>query len=453
MNRLGVKLTAAFLLVAFVGVALVAVWSNRVTTASFRRFLDLDEAAQTEEIATALSDFYRRQNGWNGADGLLSGMLGRSGQGSGGVFWQLLDEGGMVVAASSGGRGRMAAVTQEIAVVVDGRTVGTLRLSRMGMGNMHASAQQFLNEVNQALLTAGLAAAGAALLLAVLLGRRLTRPLRRLTQATQALAAGDLTQQVPIESGDELGALSHSFNQMAAALDRAERQRRQLLADVAHELRTPLSVMRGHLEAMLDGVFTMTPENLTLVYEETVLLGRLVDELRTLSLAEAGQLALDKTTLDLGTAVAQAVAAFQPLAEAENVRLTADVTPQTPPVHVDPARIQQVLGNLVANAIRYAPQGTAVPAVQVRVRPEADGVLVTVADNGPGLSPQAQAHVFERFWRADESRSRDRGGSGLGLAISRSIVQAHNGRLWVESTSGGATFFMLLPAASAKHNL
>lgn len=448
MNKLGVKLTAAFLLVALAGVVLVGVWANRVTTSSFMRFLNQDQATQLAELQTELADYYTQQGSWAGVDSVLAARLPRQGQGGGNTFWRLTDADGNIVAASSGGRGRMGmmGMSEQAEIVVNGRFVGTLSLSITGMGNMQAGGQQFLDEVNQALVWAGVAAIGLALLLAVALSRRLTQPLRRLTRATRALAGGDLSQQVPIASGDELGELSHSFNQMADALNQAEQQRQQLLADVAHELRTPLSVMRGHLEAMLDGVFTLSPDNLTLVYEETVLLGRLVDELRTLSLAESGQLTLNKSLLDLGEAVTQAVAAFAPLAEAEGVQLTAQVPDVVPPVRADPARIQQVLGNLIANAIRHAPQGTAVAQVTVRVVPQTDGVAVQVADNGPGLSPEARALVFDRFWRADESRSRDRGGSGLGLAICQGIVQAHGGAIEVDSIVGaGTTFTFILP--------
>jgi signal transduction histidine kinase len=219
-----------------------------------------------------------------------------------------------------------------------------------------------------------------------------------------------------------VGALAASFNLMSAALADAEQQRQQMLADIAHELRTPLSITRGHLEAMLDGVFPTTPDNLALIHEETLLLGRLVEDLRTLSLAEAGQLSLDKTPLDLTELTAQAVAAFEPLAEAENVRLLTDLPAEPVSITADADRLRQVLGNLLANALRHVTKGeNGPPQVTVSLVRQNGTAVLRIADNGPGLSPQAQAHVFDRFWRADSARSRDQGGSGLGLAICKAV--------------------------------
>jgi signal transduction histidine kinase len=215
---------------------------------------------------------------------------------------------------------------------------------------------------------------------------------------------------------------------------------------VAHELRTPLSITRGHIEAMLDGVFEMTPDNLALIHEETLLLGRLVDDLRTLSLAEAGQLSLEREPLDLNEMARQAVAAFEPLAEAEGIELSAELSDHPPLTDADPNRVQQVLGNLLSNALRNVKgPANATPRVVLSVSVHAGEVRLAVSDNGPGLSPEAQEHVFDRFWRADGARSRDQGGSGLGLAICRAIVEAHGGRIWVESAPGaGSTFIVAL---------
>ncbi|HID54756.1 MAG TPA: two-component sensor histidine kinase, partial [Anaerolineae bacterium] len=217
---------------------------------------------------------------------------------------------------------------------------------------------------------------------------------------------------------DEIGELADSFNRMSHELALAEQQRQQMLADVAHELRTPLSIARGHIEAMLDGVFEMTPDNLALIHEETLLLGRLVEDLRTLSLAEAGQLSLNLGKVDLTELVQQAAAGFEPLAEAEGVRLTA-VTPSNPLIiTADANRIRQVLGNLLSNALRHVVKGQNEPhQVTLTLENRGEFARISVADNGPGLSATEQAQVFDRFWRADEARSRDRGGSGLGLAI------------------------------------
>ncbi len=452
--KLWLKLTIAFLLVAVVGIVVIGYWANRAAESGFRHYLMQDEAVQLDVLTEQLVAFYKAQNGWEGVDPLLSSMLvGRGQNGMGGGMWALVDENGRIAAQSVGGRGRMQMLVEEgngVALQVDGRTVGTLYLGMQGMG-MGAAESQFLAEVNRGLAYGAVAAVVLALVLAVGLAQGLTRPLKQLTQATLALAGGNLSQQVPVTGHDEVATLAQSFNKMAHTLRQSETQRQQMLADIAHELRTPLAVMQGNLEAMLDGVFPLSPENLTMVHEETLLLRRLVDDLRTLSLAEAGQLQLSRSRVPVSDLIGQAVAAFAPLAESDGVALVAEVPEKPVFVFADKARIQQILANLVGNALRHAPQGTAnVPTIWLRVHDDGNGrVRIGVIDNGPGMSAEAAARVFDRFWRADSARSRDSGGSGLGLAICQGIVAAHNGRIWVESQpDSGTAFWFELPSGA-----
>ena len=440
-HKLWFRLTAAFLLVALIGVFLVAVLANRATTVGFRSYL---HEAQWADLRADLTNLYARQGHWQGAELLMT--VNRPGQGGAGLL--LLDEQGLPVAAGGGRANRPGSAAEAdvaLPILVDGRTVGSL-LVKFPAGVGAYAAEQFLREVNQAVWLGGGLAALLALALGVLLAWGLTRPLAQLTQATRQMAAGNLHQQVPPAQG-ELGELAASFNQMAGALAQAEQQRRQLLADVAHELRTPLSIMRGHLEAMVDGVFELSPDNLALVHEESLLLGRLIEDLRTLSLVESGNLPLNLRRTDLAQMARQAAAAFAPLAEADNVQLTVDLPAAAPPILADPDRLQQVLSNLLANGLRHVRQnGRDHPAVQIKVTTADGRGRLAVIDNGPGLSPAARQRVFDRFWRAEGSRNRDQGGSGLGLAICRAIVEAHHGRIWAEETpGGGATFVLELP--------
>jgi len=446
LSRLWVKLVLAFVFVALAGVVLVAILANRATSVGFQQYLQTGESGQLQDLQDALSAFYAQSGGWEGTNTVLR----RSGIGpeasGGGYFLRVIDANDQVVGAR-GGQGR---ATNEfdiaLPILVNGQRVGTLLAIESGQGG-HAG-DQYLTSVNQAIVYAGLAAIITALALGIVLAQRLTRPLRQLTTATQAVAAGDFSQQVTVTSSDEIGDLARDFNQMARTLEISEKQRQQLLADTAHDLRTPISIIRSHLEAMLDGVFPATPENLAVVYEETLHLSRLVDDVRTLSLVETGHLPLNLAPVEMSGLVQQAVAAFVPLAEVEGIQLNTELS-ESDPVEADAARIHQVLANLISNALRYAPQGKeAIPTVDVTVQNHSDRVRIGIKDNGPGLTVEQQQHVFDRFWRSDSARNRDAGGSGLGLAIARGIIEAHGGSIAIASQPGSGTEMIVdLPTA------
>jgi signal transduction histidine kinase len=272
--------------------------------------------------------------------------------------------------------------------------------------------------------------------------------MRELTQATQAIAAGDLSQRVNIRAGDEMGDLAAAFNQMAAELERAESLRRQMTADIAHELRTPLSVIQGNVEALQDGVFPLTIEALEPIQTKTALLSRLVQDLHNLALAEAGQLPLDRQPTELAKLIERIAAAFQPAAEAKSISLELEVRADLSPADVDPQRVEQVLVNLLSNALRHTPAGGAISIELASSGARQLGVRVT--DSGPGIPAEALSKVFERFYRVEQGRARSESGqgSGLGLAVARSIVEAHGGSIGVENVPGrGASFWLVLPAA------
>jgi signal transduction histidine kinase len=252
---------------------------------------------------------------------------------------------------------------------------------------------------------------------------------------------------VRVEADDEIGDLGQAFNQMAAELERAEVLRRQMTADIAHELRTPLSVIQGNVEALQDGLFPLTLEALEPIQTKTELLGRLVEDLRNLALAEAGQLPLDRQPTDLASLAEGAVTAFQPAAEAKGITLGLIAPPGLPPADADPQRIEQVLVNLLSNALRHTPAGG---RVEIELASAASNRLtLRITDTGPGIPPEALPNVFERFYRVDRGRGRGEGGdgTGLGLAVARSIVEAHGGIIKVENAPGrGASFWFALPA-------
>jgi two-component system, OmpR family, sensor histidine kinase BaeS len=260
------------------------------------------------------------------------------------------------------------------------------------------------------------------------------------------MTAGDLAQRVPVRGSDELATLARTFNSMAASLQGSEERRQAMTADIAHELRNPLSVQRAYLEALQDGIYPVTPENLQPVLDQNILLSRLVEDLRTLALADAGELKLEKTEVDVNSLVACVLERFKLLAENRRIVVSMNLEKtagQSPKVWGDPLRLEQILSNLMSNALRYTPEGG---SIAVGISPVQDRVEIGVHDSGPGIPQEALPHVFERFYRADRSRSRDEGGSGLGLAIARQLALAHGGELMAANDPrGGALFILRLP--------
>ncbi len=492
---LSAKLIVAFALVVMVALGVVYWAANRATVTELRHFMFRGAMVEAGDMADALARYYASNGSWQGLSAALVGTGGMMGHGPGGMMGMempgmmgmgmpgmmsssliVADANGRVVADTAGRRvgGRLSdgELAEGVPITVDGRRVGTLIVEGGMTATFGPLERNFLSRVNRAVLLAGLAAGLMALLLAGLIVRQVTAPVRALTRAAEHIAGGDLRQRVQVSSDDEIGDLARSFNRMAESLERAEALRRDMVADIAHELRTPLSVIQGNLEALLDGVFPLNRESLASVHQETLLLARLVEDLRELALADAGQLRLDLQPTDMADLVARTVQAFQAQAAEKDVRLEVHLAPDLPRVTADPRRIEQVLRNLLSNALRHTPaKGTIrVEARGLEQRWELRGtsggfgelqahgfsrvpaLLVSVTDSGPGIPPEDRERVFERFWRADKSRSRAEGGAGLGLAIARKLVEAHGGHIW--ATSGpdgrGATFAFVLPVAGAE---
>jgi two-component system sensor histidine kinase BaeS len=284
-------------------------------------------------------------------------------------------------------------------------------------------------------------------LLATVFARRLAQPLEAVSKAAKKMRHGDLSARVPISPSRITGEpedLAMNFNAMADSLERQERERKNMVADIAHELRTPIGVMQAKLEAIEDGVFELSIDEVKKLSRQTRLLARLVEDLRTLSLADAGQLRLETRTFNLANRVREITSGFEPSAQNKHVKLEIDA-PEKLELHGDPDRISQVLSNLLDNALRYSPQyGT----VSVRLESHQNTARVTVSDSGYGLPPESLERVFDRFYRVDESRNRSSGGSGLGLAIAKTILELHGGKISVKNRSeGGAEFTCALPVA------
>lgn len=462
MNSLRIKLLVGFVVVAAAAVVVVAVVATQSTNSAFVDYVRQGQTQRLLRLQTQLVDYYARNQSWANVQGLLEssvggfgrmgGMMGQ-GMGAGAMMEQqatiVADAQGAIVASIGVQRNNARLSAREMSaalpIQVDGRIAGYVLGQGQGLSTFSALEQDFVASVNRGLLLASLIAGILAVAASLLIARRLTAPVVSMTQAAQALARGDLSQRVDQSSGDEIGRLASAFNSMAASLGRAEQLRRNLVADVAHELRTPIAVLQADLEALQDGVYKPDAPRLAALREEVDLLGRLVADLQELSLAEAGQLKLERQPSDLLQICRQTVAVMEPQAAQRGVTLALSLGQTEAISVVDSGRIAQALRNLIANALRYTP---AAGSVTVSCRAEGADNLLCVRDTGSGINPEDLPHIFDRFYRGEKSRARATGGAGLGLAIVRQLVEAHGGVVWAESTPGqGSAFYVRLPRA------
>ena len=399
--------------------------------------------------ADRLAGYYDQQSSWEGVATLIAGYPCGSGWGPWDQDWQMdyvvtTADGTIVAASEREGLGQTLSHAERAwatSIMVDDQQVGLLFMSpfdRLGSGP-----PSVVRRAWRSFLLTGLVIGVGSLIVGLVLSRGMSRPLVGLTEATRAVASGDLSARVPAHYPGEMGELAAAFNQMAEELARSDDLRRNLTADVAHELRTPLSIIQGKLEGVLDGVYPATAEHLEPILEETELLTHLVEDLRLLALAEAGQLSLEKRPMDVGDLLRDAQVNFGPQAADRGVTLALDLPTELPRVMADWRRISQVLGNLLTNALRHTPEGG---CVTLSATLGEEVVAVTVADTGTGIPPGDLPYIFERFWRGEKSRSRAGGETGLGLAIARQLVEMHGGGISVESAPGqGSKFRFTLP--------
>jgi len=447
MRSLATKLTLAFLFVGIIGAILVGVIIHRRTNLAFDRFL-LNRAGTV--VARQLGEFYEVHNGWLGVESLLhspvnSGEMlpGESGQFPAnfqGVSFFLVGADGRIIFGDRNAVGRQVSereIRKAAKILSDGDVVGYL-LPRSSPTIFGGSSPEeiFLGNVNLAILLGVIAAAIIALVLGGFLAYSMTRQLRELTTATGRIAGGDLGYQVEVRSQDELGELAASFNKMSADLKRSNQARKQMTADIAHDLRSPLSVILGYAEALTDGKLSGNPEIFDVMYREAGQLNHLIDDLRTLSLADAGELSLNMQPIAPQELLEDTRRAYQFQAEDKNISLKVQAQDNTPRFQVDPNRMIQVLGNLVGNALRFTPSGG---EIVLGAEPVPGAVQVSVRDNGSGIDPRDLPNIFNRFYRSDQSRFQN-GETGLGLAIARSLVEAQGGSISVTSNPGETIF-------------
>jgi signal transduction histidine kinase len=438
-NSLRTRLLLATILIVLIAVGVTATVATQRTIGEFERYQERRPPVDVRRIGYLLARSYTANDGWDRVQGDIEQLGQFAGQrvvladGTGTVVGD--SENGLVGKQADAGWTRAG-----VPISLDGRVIGVLYLDPL---RSRADPEQaFLSAVRRSVIFGALAAGLAALIVTFGLAGGILGPIQRLRVAAERMSQGDLTVRVPEEPRDEIGQLAVAFNTMAGSLAEQEQLRRNMVNDVAHELRTPLTNLRGYLEAARDGLVQPDTALVDNLYEETMLLNRLVRDLQELALADAGRLNLQRAPVALSSIIDQAVTISRPQAEARGLLLDVAVPAHLPVLEVDQGRVGQVLRNLLSNSFAYTPAGGKVTlSAEVSDRE----VTISVTDTGEGIPPESLPHVFERFYRVDESRARHTGGAGLGLAIVKQLVEAHGGRVWVESSGEGSRFSFALP--------
>jgi len=436
------KLTLAFLLLSLIviGLAVTLIWG--LINYQFNQYL---EVQRQNDFAVAAKNYYLTNRTWDGIDNYLreQQLLPPLNEVNPPPQpFVLVDTDRKVIIASApyvvGEKVKQGTLDKGIPIESGSEVFGTVISTGQPLVRNPID-QKYVDQINRGFWLAGIVGMLFALGFGLLLARSLTRPVRDLTTATRNMAQGQLEQQVPVRSGDELGELAQAFNQMSADLALANRSRKQMTADIAHDLRNPLTVLSGYLESLQDGKLKPTPERFAIMQAEVTHLQHLVEDLRTLSLADAGELKLHLEPTSIPELLERVAEAYRHQAQLQQINLKVEIEPNLPEINLDPSRMEQVLGNLVSNALRYT---AADGEIRLEAKQLNGSLSVSVIDNGSGIPAEILPHIFERSYRGDESRSGNE--SGLGLAIAKSIIELHGGHIRAESDKAGTRFFIIL---------
>lgn len=478
IHSLRLRMLLIAVIISGISIAAVSLLSSRATSVEFNRYVKSDDNTRLDRVGEVLTNHYRETGSWKDVGPVLERMgkitnkrlvlFGNNRQAL--ASWpDQVAESSLETAPihrlnltfktveerqpAEPGRPRRVSVGETQLALVnpphvtvtdpEGSQIGSLYLLPLNPRGRSSGEELFVGSVNRSLASVAVVAGLAALLLTVLLSRRILGPVESLTEAVRRMEKGDLTGRVEVRSKDEIGELAQAFNVMADSLRRNEELRRNMVSDIAHELRTPLTNIRCQIETIQDGLAKPVRETLDSLYEETMLLNRLVEDLHELALAESGQLGLQLEPVSVLEAFKQAASASEPAALSNHISIDLDDPADLPEVYADSLRVGQILRNLISNAIKHTPAGG---RIRLTARARGPSVEVTVEDTGTGIEPEHLPYVFERFYRTDIARARATGGAGLGLAIVKQLVLAHGGEIRAESANGaGSRFVFTLP--------
>ncbi|MBI2955540.1 MAG: HAMP domain-containing histidine kinase [Chloroflexi bacterium] len=446
-DRLWVRLLLAFAVVLAVAVGTAALFANRVAKSEFHIYLDRISKRHNERVGLIVGRVHHGL-GWSGVNTYTQQLAEAAN-----FRIVVVDQQG-VVRVDTDGKLAIETIVPSDEVQAVGDPFPVIDPDGFSLGKVYLTSFEgafgaaFLADLDRSLIWGATFGALVALGISLLLARWIVDPIERLTIAAQKVERGDLSQRVAQMGGGEVARLMHAFNAMAEGLERGRETRHHLVADVAHELRTPLHNVLGYLEMLRDGVIEPTTPNIASVYDEASSLKRLVDDLQQLALAESGQLGLACQPVSPFSLLQKAVENARPALSDKSIEVALEIENDLPDVAVDEGRIDQVLRNLISNAINFTPVSGRITITARRLLGQDETVELAVTDTGPGIAESDLPHVFERFYRSDKSRARATGGAGLGLTIARQLVMAHRGTISVESKPGqGARFRFTLPVS------
>jgi signal transduction histidine kinase len=453
------KMISAFMIIALITAGLVALFIRLTTVDRFSQLIVEQERTIFAELAV---NYYTNTGSWDGVYDYIKQVrvvtnrpYNEAGTGNeprppefprpflnqSNKFALVDNQGSIIIPAQPDYSSGMTVLQKDLnkgqELVVDDQIVGyILTISRPDPPNFNPMETRYLKKINEALGFAILSALVFSLVMGIFLAKNITHPLKELTLAAQNMSQGQLEQRVSVGSKDEIGQLAESFNKMSEEISLSNRLRRQMTADIAHDLRTPLTVIGGYIESMRDGILQPTSERFDLIYSEIERLQNLVSDLRMLSQVDAGELKLNLQSLQPKIILERAAAPHLHQAEKHQISLRVEAEGELPDIRVDEDRMMQVLDNLISNSMRYTPAGGKIILAAARMN---GGVQLAVCDNGSGIPAEDLPHIFERFYRAEKSRVTGSDESGLGLAIAKALVEAQGGKISAESTLNAGT--------------